>query len=107
MRPSVAASDELSRKLFERLEADPGSTHNPASPWVVANLAQNQNLNRWYNVLPYDSARVKLIIDPSDEADTNDYINASRVVAPCMDNKAQWIIILPLSWAWKNVAKFK
>ena len=55
MRPSVSASEELSRKLFDRIEAD-----SPYGSFSVANCPRNHNLNRWCNVLPFDNTRIKL-----------------------------------------------
>ena len=55
MRPSVSASEELSRKLFDRIESD-----SPYGSFSVANCPRNHNLNRWCNVLPFDNTRIKL-----------------------------------------------
>ena len=52
MRPSVGASEEVSKKLFERIEAD-----SPYGSVSVANSPRNHSLNRWCNVLPFDNSR--------------------------------------------------
>jgi len=88
MRPSVSASEELSRKLFDRIESD-----SPYGSFSVANCPRNHNLNRWCNVLPFDNTRIKLC--PTDE-DSNDYINASKVEAPNLENKTYILTQGPL-----------
>nr|XP_056720240.1 receptor-type tyrosine-protein phosphatase H [Euleptes europaea] len=44
-------------------------------PYSMAELPENRDKNRYSNVLPYDSSRVKLTLSPSDP--NSDYINAS------------------------------
>jgi protein tyrosine phosphatase len=90
MRPTVAASKELAERLFARLEAD-----SPMGHTKMATLSQNQILNRWNNVLPYDTTRIKLASVNSDE-DNNDYINASKVEAPFVDDKSYILTQGPL-----------
>ena len=92
MRPSVSVSDELSKKLFDRLDSD-----SPYTSDSVANLQRNQIRNRWCNVLPFDNSRIKLISsDPTNDEYFNDYINASKVDAPEVDNKSYILTQGPL-----------
>jgi len=107
MRPNTGESGfisgssvEMARKDFIRLENEElDSRHTvPNLQVTVANLDKNKDLNRWYNVLPYDATRVKLL--PSRDSNSgpvgstngssgfNDYINASRIDAPYLDNKS-------------------
>ena len=90
MRSAVAVTSEMAVKLFMKLEAD-----SPLGSTRAANLIQNQPLNRWNNVLPYDSTRVKLE-NTAGAGGSRDYINASRVVAPYLDNKSYILTQGPL-----------
>lgn len=97
------SSVEMARKDFIRLENEElDSRHTaPNLQITVANLEKNKDLNRWYNVLPYDATRVKLLPTSRDsnsgpaigstngsQSGFNDYINASRIDAPYLDNKS-------------------
>jgi len=91
MRPSVSVSEELSKKLFDRLDSD-----SPYTSDSVANLPRNQVRNRWCNVLPFDNSRIKLISSDTNDEYFNDYINASKVEAPELDNKSYILTQGPL-----------
>ena len=95
------SSVEMARKDFQKLENDELDTRhtNPNIQITVANLEKNKDLNRWYNVLPYDATRVKLLPtsrgsnsgtvgSTNGSSGFNDYINASRIDAPYLDNKS-------------------
>jgi len=95
------SSVEMARKDFIRLENEELDTRHtvPNLQITVANLDKNKDLNRWYNVLPYDATRVKLLPTNRDSnsgpvgstngsSGFNDYINASRIDAPYLDNKS-------------------
>ena len=95
------SSVEMARKDFIRLENEELDTRHtvPNRQITVANLDKNKDLNRWYNVLPYDASRVKLLPTNRDSnsgsvgstngsSGFNDYINASRIDAPYLDNKS-------------------
>ena len=124
---------EMARKDFANLDSE-DSRNSTNLQVTTANLDKNKDLNRWCNVLPYDSTRVKLLplvnrentreivqsgngsgnngnnpttttCPPgftdlptvlystgnnslSNNGEFNDYINASRIDAPYLENKS-------------------
>ena len=88
MRQSgIAVSTETARRLFDSIEEE-----SPLRSTSVADFERNKELNRWYNVLPFDETRVKL--NNSSQNDFNDYINASRVDS--LENKSYILTQGPL-----------
>lgn len=89
------SSVEMARKDFIRLENEEIDTRQQQET-VIADLDRNKQLNRWYNVLPFDATRVKLLptsgssqsSNNGESGPFNDYINASRIDAPFLDNKS-------------------
>jgi len=102
MRPTVAVSAEVAKKLFDRLEEE-----SSVRPTTTADLEQNKHLNRWHNILPFDATRVKLLRPPQHSQSTNgsasmselsfnDYINASKIDAPFHRDKSYILTQGPL-----------
>ena len=88
------SSVEMAKKDFIRLEHEEIDTRQQQDT-LIADLDRNKQLNRWYNVLPFDATRVKLLPTSvssqnsnNGESGFNDYINASRIDAPFLDNKS-------------------
>ena len=91
-RPGVSVSAEHARKIFEKLEDE-----RPLRSTETADLIQNRHLNRWNNVLPFDATRVKLSDATCENSPNfNDYINASRVDAPGVDDMSYILTQGPL-----------
>jgi len=96
----AGSSSEMARKDFMKLENDEiNSRHTIANSLqvTIASMDKNKDLNRWCNVLPYDATRVKLLplntrensgSNSNGGSGFNDYINASRIDAPYLDNKS-------------------
>ena len=123
---------EMAKKDFANLDSE-DSRNSTNLQVTTANLDKNKDLNRWCNVLPYDSTRVKLLPlvnrentreivqsgngsgngnNPTtttcppgftdlptvlyntgnnslaNNGEFNDYINASRIDAPYLENKS-------------------
>lgn len=70
MKSNLTISKETATKLFLKIHED-----SPEKPTEVANLEENSERNRYFNVLPFDDYRIKL---KGNSEYFNDYINASR-----------------------------
>lgn len=98
-RGALSVSAEVAKKLFDKLEDE-----SEIRPTLIADLEQNKTLNRWNNILPFDATRVKLksslpnnpVESGFKNPDFNDYINASRVDAPFLEDKAYILTQGPL-----------
>ncbi|KAJ8314690.1 hypothetical protein KUTeg_006840 [Tegillarca granosa] len=60
-----------------RKEYDDLKTISPKFSFDAANIDENKAKNRYYNILPFDHSRVKLI--PVDDDPSSDYINANYI----------------------------
>ncbi|CCJ31353.1 unnamed protein product [Pneumocystis jirovecii] len=86
METSITTSFNLSyealREKFARLQLlekqRKKTSLTPSSPWSIMDSQETRNLsrNRYYDIVPYDKCRVKLVDQE------NDYINASYVFLP-------------------------
>ena len=78
MKSNLTISKETATKLFLKIHED-----SPEKPTEVANLEENSERNRWFNVLPFDDYRIKL---KGNSEYFNDYINASRLAPVLTSN---------------------
>lgn len=60
-----------------RKEYDELKTVSPKYSFDAANIDENKAKNRYYNILPFDHSRVKLV--PVDDDPSSDYINANYI----------------------------
>ena len=79
-RNSVAISAEMAQIIYRQLEMK-SMEASQNFEFRAAKLPENLALNRWHNVLPYDTTRVKLspLFPAGKSGMSTDYINANYV----------------------------